>query len=156
MSRSNDLTSAVLKFLSHRRFNVWRQNNLAAPGRTFTGRKGVPDVIGFHSNVGTFIGVEIKTGKDKLSLEQVQFGIDTLSSGGFWFVAHDISSFIEEFDSAALWYEIKFEKKQPTRIGGSSLSSTMLVQLEKLRLKLLTDAKHNSTRRNKTNRKGRD
>ena len=79
---ANDLTKSVLSICSAYSVNAWRQNNVrAVKGRTFTGKKGVPDVIGFTKK-GKFLGVEIKAGKDKLSPEQKQFHEDLKEKGG--------------------------------------------------------------------------
>jgi hypothetical protein len=99
MSASNSLTQAVIKYCTLRGYKVWRQNNLAVPGRRFAGLLGIPDVIGFQKGSGIFIGVETKIGKDKLSLHQIEFGLEIVESGGLWFVARDIESFIEAFEN---------------------------------------------------------
>jgi hypothetical protein len=59
---ANELTKAVIDFLTLNKCFVWRQNNLTAPGRRFTGLKGVPDIIGL-SGKGRPLAIEIKFGK---------------------------------------------------------------------------------------------
>ena len=51
---------------------VWRQNNIAVRGRKFTGRKGVPDIIG-HTSEGLAVYCEVKTEGDRLSDDQTAF-----------------------------------------------------------------------------------
>lgn len=145
-NRSNELTAAVIKFLNYNGFKVWRQNNLAAQGRTFKGLRGVPDVIGFKKVTGRFIGVEIKTGKDKLSLEQINFAIETLDASGYWFECRDINSFIEEFENTVITYALP---NQPR------IESQKILNLEVLRNKLLIHANNNSNRNSNTRRKGK-
>jgi hypothetical protein len=91
MSKAGELTSAVLQLLHLYNFEAWRQNNLAVRGRKFVGRKGVPDVIGFHRNTGEFIGVEVKAGKDRMSEHQKQFReVVAATTGGIYIEARSI------------------------------------------------------------------
>jgi hypothetical protein len=53
------ITKAALKELDLRGAEVWRNNNLAVRGRTFVGRKGVPDIIGFVRATGVFVLCEV-------------------------------------------------------------------------------------------------
>lgn len=73
--------------LRMRRCEVWRQNNLAAAGRTFIGRRGVPDWIGFHLDTGVFVGCEVKAKGDKLSPWQKDLLGSLLKAGGLAFLA---------------------------------------------------------------------
>lgn len=41
--------------------------------RKHHGRKGIPDIIGYRKSDGKFISVEVKVGKDQLSIEQKYF-----------------------------------------------------------------------------------
>lgn len=86
MSATNDLTKAAIDFLTLKGCFVWRQNNLAVKGRTFRGKKGVPDIVGVMRN-GSFIGVEIKTGKDVLSKEQMEFFREVAQDRGGYYIA---------------------------------------------------------------------
>lgn len=106
MTNTNALTASVIKFLSLKGFKVWRFNNLAAPGRKFTGLLGVPDVCGYEKKTGRFIGCEIKSPKDKLSLAQIEFGINTLESGAMWFEVRDIDIFMKqlEYRNSKIWF----------------------------------------------------
>ena len=93
---ANALTQQVIKVLTLRGWCVWRQNNGAVydpvkkvfrAGHTL---KGVPDVIGFHRQLGTFIGCEIKVGSDKPSFEQELFLSTLNKSGGIGLVVRSI------------------------------------------------------------------
>jgi hypothetical protein len=52
--------------------------------------KGVPDVIGFHRKTGVFISVEIKAGKDKLSVAQIEFLKTVTRAKGLQFVIRNM------------------------------------------------------------------
>ncbi len=70
---ASELTKMMLDYLDRTGFEVWRNNNLAVKGRAFIGKPGVPDIIGYHKNYGTFIGCEIKALGDRLSVAQMEF-----------------------------------------------------------------------------------
>ena len=62
---ASDITGAILAFLTHHGYTVWRQNTTgiydAAKARWRVnpqGRRGVPEIIGFRNADGVFIGVE--------------------------------------------------------------------------------------------------
>ena len=81
---TNALTKACIDLLNLHGFKVWRNGNHAVYSvarksylkPTYGSLNGVPDIIGFNKADGTFIGVEIKVGKDKLSKEQKLFQKD--------------------------------------------------------------------------------
>ena len=60
-------------------------------------RVGVSDIIGFHKKDGTFIAVEVKFGKDKMSIEQELFFQDLSKSKALGFVARSYGGFVKEF-----------------------------------------------------------
>lgn len=100
-NHTNDLTNAIILFLSHNGFKVWRNNTVGVfdPQKQVFRKnkntlKGVPDIIGFRKIDGKFIGVEIKTGSDKLSIEQNEFLTDLKKSGGIAIVAKTIDDFL--------------------------------------------------------------
>lgn len=84
---TNNLTKQVIKTLWCMGWQVWRNNNAAIYDptkkvfRANSVLKGVSDIIGFNKKTGQFIAVEIKTGRDKLSVEQKLF-LDTLNKSG--------------------------------------------------------------------------
>lgn len=79
MQKANTLTSQCLLVLSAKGFYCWRQNNAAVFDatkkvyRSNSATKGIPDILGFNKTTGKFICVEIKVGKDKLSIYQNEF-----------------------------------------------------------------------------------
>lgn len=90
---ASDLTKSALIELGYRNIIAWRNNNVrAVPGRIFTGRKGVSDIIGFHKKTGVFFAGEVKSGKDKLSIDQIEFLQQVSLSGGIAVVIHETST----------------------------------------------------------------
>jgi hypothetical protein len=73
MMTTNEITKAALKELDLRGVEAWRQNNIAVRGRTFIGRKGVPDLLGFVRNTGLLVCTEIKGPSDYLKPAQIEF-----------------------------------------------------------------------------------
>lgn len=79
---ASELTKLMLDYLDSVGYEVWRNNNLAVKGRTFVGRKGVPDIIGYHKKYGQFIACEIKALGDRLSVHQLELLNDLGVCGG--------------------------------------------------------------------------
>lgn len=79
---ASDLTKMMLDYLRDRGNEVWRNNNLAVKGRSFIGKKGVPDIIGYSKKYGQFLGCEVKAIGDKASPEQMSFLINLAMCGG--------------------------------------------------------------------------
>lgn len=80
MSKTTDFTTAAISLLNMTGHKVWRNNNGAVYSEKFkcflknpAKKLGVPDIIGYRKNDGKAIWVEIKTGKDRLSVEQAYF-----------------------------------------------------------------------------------
>lgn len=88
---ASHITTTALKILETRFCFVWRQNNLAVRGRTFTGLKGVPDIIGFQRFTGVAVYCEIKTVNDKMSQHQIDFMNKAKTSGCHCLVATDVN-----------------------------------------------------------------
>jgi hypothetical protein len=103
MSITNDLTNKCINYLTLLGYKVWRNNNGAVydpTNRCFRKNKnkllGVPDIIGFHKKTGKFIGIEIKVGKDKLSLEQILFRDEALESNCICLVVKEMKDIIDK------------------------------------------------------------
>lgn len=87
---TNALTQQALKVLTMKGYNVWRQPSHSCydpKKKVFRAngiKRGISDIIGFKFTDGSakFIAVEIKNGKDKVSLEQQQFIDDVIKAGG--------------------------------------------------------------------------
>lgn len=103
-SRANTVTTQIIRFLSLKKYNVWRQNTVGIYDqqrgvfrKNTNTKKGVSDIIGFDQN-GRFVAVEVKVGKDKLSEEQTQFLKDVQAAGGIAIVAHSLEDFLTKFE----------------------------------------------------------
>ena len=103
-SKTNETTAQILKFLTFDiRAFVWRNNVLPVPlpgGRGFRpgSKLGVPDIIGILPEWGkmaggTFIGVEVKTGKDKVRPEQEGFHTQARKLGAIILIVKDFKDF---------------------------------------------------------------
>jgi hypothetical protein len=121
---TNDLTKAIVHYLSLNGYEVWRQNTtgLYDPQKGVFRKNpqqkiGIPDIIGYRKADGKFIGVEIKTGSDTLSLPQQIFLRELRAAGGIAMVVGSVDEFLE-----ALQYELIPEnilgylRKQPDSI----------------------------------------
>lgn len=86
----SQITISAIKILESRFCFVWRQNNLAVRGRTFTGLKGVPDIIGFQKFTGVAVYCEVKTINDKMSQHQIDFMNRAKTSGCHCLIATDV------------------------------------------------------------------
>jgi hypothetical protein len=86
---AKELTKQVLKELELRGVWVWRQNNIHVQGRTFNGKRGVPDIIGVNKK-GKFIGIEIKAGKDRMSEFQEAFKEEIEKRGAVYLVVRNL------------------------------------------------------------------
>lgn len=64
----------------------WKTNNGVARLETGEmiqfGMKGQPDIIGIEKGSGKFVGLEVKTGRGRLSEDQKKFGEMILKMGG--------------------------------------------------------------------------
>lgn len=127
---SNQLTKAIIQFLSVNGFEVWRSNTMGvfdsklAATRLFTlvkrkgtrttkseiisilrtsyrkthERKGVSDIMGFEKKTGRFVAIEVKYGKDKLSLHQIDFLQRVVKNGGIAIVAKTFDQFVKDLN----------------------------------------------------------
>lgn len=85
---ASEITAYALKVLHLQGYEVWRQNNVRAiRGRTFTGKKGLSDIMGFQMTTGKLVAVEVKKTGDKLSDDQKEFLSKVSDAGAFAFLA---------------------------------------------------------------------
>jgi hypothetical protein len=87
---ASKITAGAIQILEKRFCFVWRQNNLAVRGRTFTGLKGVPDIIGYQKHTGVSVFCEVKTKTDKISQYQIDFMNKAKTSGCHCLIATDV------------------------------------------------------------------
>lgn len=97
---TNNLTHAIIAYLSLSGFRVWRNGNHAVYSvkrRAFlknpTKLLGIPDIIGYQKKTGRAIYIEVKTGKDKLSTEQLDFLNDATDNKCIALIAWDFDNF---------------------------------------------------------------
>lgn len=64
--------------------------------RKTNSRLGISDIIGYQKGTGRFIAVEIKTGKDTLSIYQSVFLQEIERHGGIAIVARNFEQFFDE------------------------------------------------------------
>lgn len=111
-SPTNETTRRILNFLFNVGAFAWRNNVLPIPlpggGYRPGSKSGVPDIIGilpaFRGGLGykgTFIGVEVKTGRDKLRPEQEGFHFTARKLGAVILVVKDFDDFKQQWDN--LW-----------------------------------------------------
>lgn len=83
------ITKIALSILKHEyKVEAWRQNNVrAVRGRTFVGRKGVSDLVGFTLDRGVMVMAEVKTLTDKFSTDQIELLTALHNAGGVALVA---------------------------------------------------------------------
>lgn len=98
---ANKLTNSVLDYLNSTGFMAWRNNTMGVYDakkqcyRRFNGLRGVGDILGIHKETGTFLSVEIKAGKDKLSVYQKKFIEDIEKHNGLACEVRQISDLID-------------------------------------------------------------
>lgn len=79
---ASELTKMMIDYLTSKGLVVWRNNNLAVKGRSFIGKKGVPDIIGYDRKHGQFVACEIKKLGDRISPDQLSFLTQLGIAGG--------------------------------------------------------------------------
>ena len=106
MSQTNDTTRSILNFLFLSRVFAWRANVLPIPvlGGGFRpgGKAGTPDILGILPNTGRFLGVEVKTGRDRLRPEQIGFHKNARDAGALILVVKDFEDFLTQWKQHAL------------------------------------------------------
>lgn len=96
---ANSLTRCIVDFINFSGGTATRINSqgqydaLLKRWRKGMTRKGTPDVIGVLN--GKSLNVEVKVGKDKMSLEQWQVKTDIENAGGYYHVAKNFQDFYE-------------------------------------------------------------
>lgn len=105
MTTTNNVTDAIIHYLRAIGGIAWRNNVGGFAGeytdrqgntrRRFVsfGEKGQGDVLALMRD-GTFVSVEVKTGRDKLRPEQVAWMDDVNARGGVAFVANSVDDVI--------------------------------------------------------------
>lgn len=106
-SPTNELTQRILHFFYDHKIFAWRSNTSGMPVRSGgvitglrpSGKTGVPDVLAILPPYGRFLGVEIKTGKDRLRPEQIGFHESARSCGAACITVKTWEDFLQQFNS---------------------------------------------------------
>lgn len=103
MSETNKLMGQILDYLFEHGVYAWRQNSGGIFDRKLgvvrsSTKKGVPDIIGFTSE-GKFVGIEVKTGKDRLRPEQIGFLHSLGKAQGISMLVSDYDNFVAAWNS---------------------------------------------------------
>ena len=102
MSQTNDTTNSILKFLFEKRIFAWRQNTAGIPlpqgGFRPSGKTGLPDIFAIVPPEGKFLGIEVKTTKDRLRPAQEGFIANAAKMGATVLVVKSYEDFLSQFD----------------------------------------------------------
>ena len=71
------------------------------------GKVGQPDIVGILPT-GIYLGIEIKSGKDRLSEGQLSFHKQARDAGALILVVHDLNDFLNQ------WNKLKNSSSHPT------------------------------------------
>jgi hypothetical protein len=106
MSGANELTADLLIRIPRRfrEVRVWRNNRIKAMAKGRGGRmrmvsagvNGQGDISGIAGPKGVRVEIEVKAGKDQLSLDQIRFGQMIRSHGGIYLVAHQVEPTLDD------------------------------------------------------------
>ena len=104
ISPTNETTNAILRFLFNAGIYSYRQNSLGVPipgtGRFRSAPKtGLPDIVTILPPNGKHLGIEVKTGSDRLRPEQVGTLENIKRMGGAAFVVKDFEDFKSQFET---------------------------------------------------------
>lgn len=102
-SPTNELTKAVVAMLTLEGCFAWRQNNGAVYDptrgafRANSSTPGISDVLGFEMTTCRLMAIEIKTGSDKLTKDQIRFLNRIRRAGGFACEGRSLDQIRSEF-----------------------------------------------------------
>jgi hypothetical protein len=100
-TRTGSVTTAVINYLNLIGFFAWENKTVGIydqkkgifrkPERKI---KGAPDICAIDW-FGTFVGIEIKTGKDRLSADQTIFAAEVIGRDGIYIIAESTQDVID-------------------------------------------------------------
>jgi hypothetical protein len=97
MSLTNKITNQIKYYLFTKGIFSWRQNTLPIPlpngGFRPTAKTGISDIIAILPPRGRFLGIEIKTGRDRLRPEQLGFKANVERMGGIYMEVKNFEDF---------------------------------------------------------------
>lgn len=102
-SKTNLTTARILAFLLEQGCFAWRQNVTGVPVRNGgfrpASKVGVPDILAVIPPAGKFLGIEIKTGKDRPRPEQLGFQSSLHHVGAHMIFVKDFEDFYEQYQA---------------------------------------------------------
>lgn len=104
-SPTNELTQRILNFLFSAGIFSWRQNTSPIPiqragsviGFRSGGISGQPDIVAILPPTGRYLGIEVKTGADRLRPAQVSFHNQAAFCGATILVVKTYEDFLFQF-----------------------------------------------------------
>lgn len=106
-SETNELTDRIIRHLFSKGCFAWREDSNPVPvlrngvlaGFRPPRKTGKPDIVGILPPVGRFIGVEIKTGEDKIRPEQAGFHHTATLMGAFVITVKTWDDYLEKIST---------------------------------------------------------
>lgn len=108
-SKTNDTTRQILKFLFDQGVFAYR-NSVGGGAASYTkqngeitnrfiqfGKSGSPDIIAITPPDGRFLGIEVKTGRDRLRPAQEGFITNARRMGAEVLIVKDFNHFLEQW-----------------------------------------------------------
>lgn len=102
-NQTNATTLAIIGYLNTSKCWAWRNNTIGVfdPVKKVFRRnkhslRGAADIIGLTQK-GQFLSVELKTGKDKMSIHQEYFREQITNHGGIYLCVKDFDDFLKQF-----------------------------------------------------------
>ena len=105
MTQTNEITNLILQDLFRRQIFAWR-NSVGTGSGIYTdkdgntktrwfqmGKSGASDIIAALPPNGQFLAIEIKTGRDRMRLEQLGFKANLEKMGGIYWVIKDFEDY---------------------------------------------------------------
>jgi len=104
-SPTNELTQFILSDLFKRGVFAWREDTTGIPMKDGSlrpgGKKGKPDVFSVWAPYGILVGIEVKTGSDRLRAEQIGFQKSLEHVGGIFLVVHTKEDYIHKISTVS-------------------------------------------------------
>lgn len=104
-NETNNTTRKILLFLFENNVFAWRSNTAGIPlkggGMRGAAKTGVPDILVILPGTGRFLGIEVKTGNDKMSPTQLGFRASVLRQRGIFLEVKTYDDFLGQWADIA-------------------------------------------------------
>ena len=87
-----------IDYLKANNYFYWRSNNIAVQGRSFSGRRGVPDLLVVLPPHGRLLGIEVKSEKGRMSEHQKEFKSNLDRLGAVYAMVQSLDDLINVFE----------------------------------------------------------